>query len=118
MVQSSNVIASKFISLVLVLSFLLIISMADSRQLGVVSGKTEAATVSCDAVYGQKDGNTCYFVAQKFKLSTDSFLEINPNINCDAIFVGQWLCVYGSVSPGIEYLLKHLHVQIAKNLLE
>ena len=30
----SNVIASKFITLVLVLSFFLVISMAESRQLG------------------------------------------------------------------------------------
>lgn len=68
--------------------------------MGVVGfGKIDAATVSCDAIYGQEDGDTCFSVAQMFKLSLDSFLEINLNINCDAIFVGQWLCVDGSVSP-------------------
>ncbi|KAM7493464.1 hypothetical protein LguiB_028073 [Lonicera macranthoides] len=96
--QSSNVIPSKFISLVLVLYFLLIISMVESRHLGVGFRKIDAATINCDAVYGQEDGDTCFSVAQTFNLSLDSFLEINPNINCDAIFVGQWLCVDGSVS--------------------
>ena len=63
-------------------------------------GKVDAATsVSCDAIYGTEEGDTCSDVAQKFKLSVDSFLEINPNINCETIFVGQWLCIDGFVSP-------------------
>ncbi|KAM7490574.1 hypothetical protein LguiA_033495 [Lonicera macranthoides] len=72
--------------------------MVESRHLGVGFRKIDAATINCDAVYGQEDGDTCFSVAQTFNLSLDSFLEINPNINCDAIFVGQWLCVDGSVS--------------------
>ncbi|KAM7490575.1 hypothetical protein LguiA_033496 [Lonicera macranthoides] len=72
--------------------------MVESRQLGVGFKKTDAVTVICDAIYGQEEGDTCFSVAQTFNLSLESFLEINPNINCDAIFVGQWLCVGGSVS--------------------
>ncbi|KAJ0097403.1 hypothetical protein Patl1_27923 [Pistacia atlantica] len=31
-----------------------------------------------------------------FGLATESFGSINPNLNCSALFVGQWLCVVGS----------------------
>ena len=57
------------------------------------SGKADAPTVTCDTVYGTEKGDTYSAVAQKFKLSADSFLAIYPNINCVKIFVGQWLCI-------------------------
>ncbi|CAK9149796.1 unnamed protein product, partial [Ilex paraguariensis] len=68
--------------------------MAESRQLGIGIGKTESTPV-CNSVYGAEDGDTCISVAQKFNLSSDFFLKINPNINRDTIFVGQWLCTDG-----------------------
>nr|GLL43127.1 lysM domain-containing protein ARB_03442-like isoform X1 [Ipomoea trifida] len=68
------------------LSFLLILLAA------VVVGKGDAKA-ECDQVYGQEFGDTCSSIADKFNLSLDSFLAINPNINCDSIFVGEWLCV-------------------------
>ncbi|CAK9141559.1 unnamed protein product [Ilex paraguariensis] len=89
--------ASKFFNLVLILSLLFMVSMAESRQLGIGFGKAKATPV-CNSVYGAEDGDTCISVAQKFKLSDDFFLKINPNINCDTIFVGQWLCTDGSAN--------------------
>lgn len=66
--------------------------------------KINAATVTCTTVYGTEKGDTCSAVAEKFKLPADAFLAINPNINCVKIFVGQWLCIDGSVSPWIGHL--------------
>ncbi|CAK9135026.1 unnamed protein product [Ilex paraguariensis] len=97
MVQSNNQ-AAKLFNLVLILSLpFSIISMAETRQLGIGFGKSESTPV-CNSVYGAQEGDTCTTVAQKFNLTLNFFLEINPNINCDSFFVGQWLCKDGSVS--------------------
>lgn len=68
--------------------------------------KIDATTVTCTTVYGTEKGDSCFAVAKKFKLPVDTFLAINPNINCVKIFVGQWLCINGFVSPWISHLLK------------
>ncbi|KAL6287495.1 hypothetical protein ACE6H2_011885 [Prunus campanulata] len=81
------------LNLILVLSLVLMIATAESRQLG--RAKTAAV---CIAVYGAEDGDTCTSVSQEFNLSLDFFLSINPNINCDDFFVGQWLCTEGSAN--------------------
>ncbi|CAI0434417.1 unnamed protein product [Linum tenue] len=54
------------------------------------------AKVSCDKVYGVDDGDTCSSVIDKFKLNEVQFFGINPNFNCRALFVGQWLCISGT----------------------
>lgn len=56
------------------------------------------ATIDCNSVYPVQDGDTCFAVTQMFKLTTDFFTSINPNLNCDALFVGQWLCVDGTLA--------------------
>ncbi|XP_019199599.1 PREDICTED: lysM domain-containing protein ARB_03442-like isoform X2 [Ipomoea nil] len=66
------------------LSFLLILLAA----VGKADAKAE-----CNQVYGQEFGDTCTSIADKFHLSLDSFLALNPNINCNSIFVGEWLCI-------------------------
>ncbi|KAL6200404.1 hypothetical protein ACLB2K_030186 [Fragaria x ananassa] len=51
----------------------------------------------CDTVYGVKPTNQCSGIMQAFDLSADElFFAINPNLNCNAIFVGQWICISGS----------------------
>ncbi|PRQ21050.1 putative LysM domain-containing protein [Rosa chinensis] len=50
----------------------------------------------CDSVYGIKPTNQCSGIMQAFGLSADEFFAINPNLNCNAIFVGQWICISGS----------------------
>ncbi|KAK4858612.1 hypothetical protein QYF36_019344 [Acer negundo] len=55
---------------------------------GFLGGKA-----SCENVFGVRSGDTCTGIAQMFKLSTVTFDSNNPNLNCDALFVGQWLCV-------------------------
>ncbi|KAK1375239.1 LysM domain-containing protein [Heracleum sosnowskyi] len=54
------------------------------------------ATPTCDQVFGTRSGDTCFSIAQSFGLTTAEFDSINPNLNCAALFVGQWLCVEGS----------------------
>ncbi|KAL9377641.1 hypothetical protein Peur_028976 [Populus x canadensis] len=91
-----NRISAFVLSSVLVLSFLLIISMAESRILGT-AGFFAESTPECDDVVGVASGDTCFTIAQSFNLTAASFDAINPNLNCNALFVGQWLCVAGSV---------------------
>ncbi|KAL1829752.1 hypothetical protein DCAR_0209122 [Daucus carota subsp. sativus] len=87
---------SRVTLLVLTLSLFLIITIAESRAIfPAVSVKAKAAP-SCDTVFGVRKGDTCFDIAQNFKLSTAAFDAINPNINCAAIFVGQWVCVDGT----------------------
>nr|GMD73582.1 lysM domain-containing protein ARB_03442 [Ipomoea batatas] len=86
-------ISDKFYIMVLVLSFLLILSHTESRIL--TGGKTDAA-LECTNAVGAESGDTCQGVATQFNLTLDEFLAVNPNINCDSMFVGQWLCIAGS----------------------
>ncbi|KAL8472246.1 hypothetical protein ACS0TY_028831 [Phlomoides rotata] len=91
MAQASN---TMFFKLAIVLTLVLMISLTESRNLDTKSKNDD--TLVCNSVHGQVSGETCTSVAQDFGLSLDGFLEINPNINCDAVFVGEWLCVEAS----------------------
>lgn len=61
--------------------------------MSAVGVEKEDSSLSCNSVYGAEGGDTCSDVAEAFGLSLQDFLAINPNVNCDGIFVGQWLCV-------------------------
>ncbi|CAL4973692.1 unnamed protein product [Urochloa decumbens] len=49
--------------------------------------------LTCRKVHGVKAGETCSSVAQAAGLTQDDFLGFNPNINCEKVFVGQWVCL-------------------------
>ncbi|CAO2197368.1 unnamed protein product [Urochloa humidicola] len=61
-------------------------------------GETAAAVpaLSCSKVHGVQQGETCFSIAQGSGLTQDDFLGSNPNINCQKIFVGQWVCLAAS----------------------
>ncbi|KAK1368500.1 LysM domain-containing protein [Heracleum sosnowskyi] len=80
--------------LVLVLSLFLIITISESRQVSIAA--KAKAIVTCDTVFGVRKGDTCFDIAQNFQLSTPEFDSINPNVNCTALFVGQWICIDGT----------------------
>ncbi|KAM5580876.1 hypothetical protein ABKV19_010204 [Rosa sericea] len=82
--------------LLLVVSLLVLISVAESKRFAVGFAEKKTSALVCNSVYGAEEGDTCTSVAQTFKLSLDAFLSINPNINCDSFFVGQWLCTDGA----------------------
>ena len=57
---------------------------------------SDAVTVpalSCSKVHGVKAGETCFSMAQATRLKQDVFLGFNPNINCENVFVVQWVCL-------------------------
>ncbi|PIA45627.1 hypothetical protein AQUCO_01600091v1 [Aquilegia coerulea] len=75
--------AAMFLSIVLMHSSLLLsISMADARLLGLL---------------GVQTGDTCFEFAQYGNMTGGAFSALNPNLNCNALFVGQWICVSGSL---------------------
>ncbi|KAL6136790.1 hypothetical protein ACLB2K_062085 [Fragaria x ananassa] len=82
------------VAMLLVLCLVLMISSTDSRQLG--TGSAGNGKPSCDTVYSVQPADSCTSVIEAFALDSDFFFSINPNINCNAIFVDQWLCVDGS----------------------
>ncbi|KAI9121241.1 hypothetical protein K1719_008274 [Acacia pycnantha] len=80
------------IGLALLLSFLLAtIFFAEARP------TPNVADPICTNIHGVEQGETCTSIAQHFNLDTPHFLQLNPNINCELIFVGQWVCVAGKV---------------------
>ncbi|KAJ0040483.1 hypothetical protein Pint_27295 [Pistacia integerrima] len=87
-----------FFNLLLIFFLLLFItSTTQSRHLdGVHLDPKAKSAPSCETVFGVRSGDTCFGIAQLFGLTTESFGSINPNLNCGALFVGQWLCVVGS----------------------
>ncbi|EEF36732.1 conserved hypothetical protein [Ricinus communis] len=95
---------SMLLKLAIVLSLFLMISTAQSRKISsflfyivnVVGFGNAKSTPECDSVYGAQDGDTCTSLAAQFDLTLEFFSSINPNLNCDAIFVGQWLCTDGT----------------------
>ncbi|KAB2062395.1 hypothetical protein ES319_A10G149500v1 [Gossypium barbadense] len=100
MAKSNNNVAM-FLNFFLMISFLLIINMAESKLFPsgfIEHGKAKELTPTCLSIYGQQEGDTCFSITQAFNLTFDFFLQINPNLNCDSIFVGEWLCVDGFLS--------------------
>jgi hypothetical protein len=65
------------------------------KSLAVYFASDAAAVpaLSCSEVHGVKAGETCSSVAQAAGLTQDVFLGFNPNINCEKVFVGQWVCL-------------------------
>ncbi|PSS04750.1 LysM domain-containing protein [Actinidia chinensis var. chinensis] len=85
-----------FLNIVLVLSLLLVITMAQGSS--IQGDKAKPTDPFCDLVVGAEKGDTCFGIAKAFDLTTDFFNFLNPNLNCDDIFVGQWLCIAGSAN--------------------
>ncbi|KAJ4717086.1 Peptidoglycan-binding lysin domain [Melia azedarach] len=89
----ANSKTSVFLNLALILALLLALSLAEGRTFAVGFAKSGP---QCDSVLGVQEGNTCSQITQAFDLTTEFFNSINPNLNCDALFVGQWVCVGGT----------------------
>ncbi|KVH96602.1 Peptidoglycan-binding lysin domain-containing protein [Cynara cardunculus var. scolymus] len=86
--------ASMLLSCILLLSFALLISVGESKVSFHKSLKRQPVLV-CNKIYGTQAGDTCFSIIQAFHLTTTAFSTINPNLNCDKVFVGEWLCVNG-----------------------
>ncbi|KAM3222043.1 lysM domain-containing protein ARB [Capsicum annuum] len=77
-----------------VLLFLLSINIAESRI--VSSGIGTNSALICSKIYGANIGDTCFSIMQQFSVTPESFTTFNPNLNCDKMFVGEWICLDGS----------------------
>ncbi|KAJ8568835.1 hypothetical protein K7X08_032466 [Anisodus acutangulus] len=77
-----------------VLLFLLSISMAESKVVSAGIGTNSA--LICSKIYGTNIGDTCFSIMQQFSVTPDAFTTFNPNLNCDKMFVGEWICLDGS----------------------
>lgn len=89
----------RFYIFALAAALLLAVFSAEGRLAFGIGGPIESPAspaLTCDAVHGAKEGDTCFAVAQEFNLTLAQFTAINPNIDCEKVFVGQWLCVMGT----------------------
>ncbi|XP_062223222.1 uncharacterized protein LOC133922073 [Phragmites australis] len=59
----------------------------------VVADATTVPSLACSKVHGVQVTETCFSVAQDAGLTQEQFLGFNPNINCEKVFVGQWVCL-------------------------
>ena len=48
----------------------------------------QSNSLACKSVYGAKGGDPYLGIVKKFSLNVDFFSAINPNLNCNTIFVG------------------------------
>ena len=60
---------------------------------GYVVKDVKAPALTCNTVHGVQVAETCFSVAQSAGLTQEQFLGFNPNINCEKVFVGQWVCL-------------------------
>ena len=51
----------------------------------------------CTSFIDHTAGETCFSITQKFNLTMDEFSDFNPNLNCDKLFVGEWLCLLADI---------------------
>ncbi|KAJ0438628.1 putative LysM domain-containing protein [Helianthus annuus] len=91
--------ASMFVKMVTILSLYLMLVVLVESTSTLIGGLQETdLEVTCNKVIGAQSGDDCTTISKSFKLGLESFLAINPNINCTSIFVGQWLCVNGTLT--------------------
>ncbi|CAO2166633.1 unnamed protein product [Urochloa humidicola] len=77
----------------LVIAFLLIAAVT-------LAGAAPPATpLICLKPYGVKEHETCFALAQTTGMPLKRFLRFNPNINCNNLFIGQWVCLNAVPGP-------------------
>ncbi|CAL4947104.1 unnamed protein product [Urochloa decumbens] len=72
----------------LVIAFLLVAAVT------VADAAPPASPLICKIAYGIKERETCFAVAQTTGIPLKKFLRFNPNINCNNLFIGQWVCLH------------------------
>ncbi|XP_059285035.1 uncharacterized protein LOC132038376 [Lycium ferocissimum] len=59
---------------------------------------TSQAIPTCRRVYNVDTGDTCDNIIEFFNLKAEDFSSLNPNLNCDDLFLGEYLCLNGTLS--------------------
>ncbi|KAF5741900.1 pre-mRNA-splicing factor SLU7 [Tripterygium wilfordii] len=101
--EGSKIMEARTINLLLMLSFLLTACLVESRYLSNTVGggfssveiKDNEKPFHCVTFYGVESGNTCDSIIDYYKSNAEAFYHYNPNINCEDLFIGQWVCVNG-----------------------
>ncbi|CAI9279782.1 unnamed protein product [Lactuca saligna] len=92
--------ASLFVKMAAVLSlFLMLIVLSESRVTLIDGVQKAKSALVCSQVVGVEAGDDCTIISKEFGMSLASFLAINPNINCESVFVGQWSLINFVHSP-------------------
>ncbi|KAK2977103.1 hypothetical protein RJ640_017627 [Escallonia rubra] len=55
------------------------------------------AAPSCDTWFVVRSEDTCFSIAQAFRLTSDLFVLLNPNLSCTALSVGQRTSTLSSI---------------------
>ncbi|KAL3741948.1 hypothetical protein ACJRO7_017429 [Eucalyptus globulus] len=81
-------------NLFLVLSLVFTVSTAQRKLMNVdMNDGVPQVGMQCKSLYSVQDGDTCYDLVQTFHLTTSTFELFNQNLDCDNLFIGQWICL-------------------------
>ncbi|KAG5597036.1 hypothetical protein H5410_038268 [Solanum commersonii] len=94
MVKASNNSFNK----VLVLTFIFILSTPSLGRVLTSTNATPQAIPTCKTVNNVDTGDTCDNIIKFFDLEVEKFSSLNPNLNCDKLFVGEYVCLNGTLS--------------------
>ncbi|KAL3746106.1 hypothetical protein ACJRO7_015112 [Eucalyptus globulus] len=78
-----------FFNLVSILLFVLMVTWVKSLIVG------REPFLLCHELAQVNSEDTCYAIAQQYESTLDTLYSINPNVNCDDLSIGQYLCVSG-----------------------
>lgn len=67
---------------------------------GGSSGGSNGGSGSCASQHTVTSGQYCYLIASNYGLTLDSFIALNPGINCNNLQIGQTVCVQAGNSGG------------------
>ncbi|KAF9588324.1 hypothetical protein IFM89_008754 [Coptis chinensis] len=95
MAKANSMAVTIFLNLALIF---LLAFMVDGRLFGGAAVLKKQPTPHCKSVYGVHQGDTCFEIAQQLNMTIEYFNVINPNLNCNKLFIGQWVCVDGVLS--------------------
>ncbi|CAN4104892.1 unnamed protein product [Withania somnifera] len=97
MVKANNNSFNCYLNVALVLTFLLILTPSLGRILASTNEESQAVP-TCTTVYNVDTGDTCDNIIKSFALKAKSFSSLNPNLKCDDLFVGEYVCLNGTLS--------------------
>ncbi|KAF7847923.1 hypothetical protein BT93_L2449 [Corymbia citriodora subsp. variegata] len=81
-------------NLFLVLSLVFIVSTDERKLMNMdVNDGVPQVGMQCRSSYSVQDGDTCSDLVQRFQLTTSAFNVFNQNLDCDNLFIGQWICL-------------------------
>ncbi|KAF4382555.1 hypothetical protein CsatB_020847 [Cannabis sativa] len=72
--------------------------IAESIQIGSGFAGKKNGKLVCQGIYGVQSGDNCAGIVKMFSLDSETFTFINPNLVCNNIFAGQWVCVSGQLN--------------------